>query len=333
MTVPSCSACPAGPSSRRRGATRWRTSPSGASASPCSTSAATAAAPRRPRSSATPSASSPATSPRSSPRSTTGRSCSSATTGGHRSCGTRRSATPTASVRSPGSASPTPRRCRCRCSICSTSSTPTASSTCCASSEPGVIEAEFARRPARRAQARLLRAVGRRAARTAWLPDAPRDSAFLPLLPDPPVGPLELHLRRRARRDGGDVRAHRDDRRVQPLPRRRVRRGDRRRHRRSHRHQPSCFIAGARDPVTRDAPGCRQLRRSGRGVHRLPRQHDRRRRRPLGPAGGAVPRSTPRSTPSSPPSEPARRRQLNASSSCRGGFASPCAGSARTRPS
>ena len=50
--------------------------------------------------------------------------------------------------------------------------------------------------------------------------------------------------------------------------------------------QPSCFIGGELDPVRSMLPGTDLFAEPGAGVHRLPRRHDRRRRRPLGPPGG-----------------------------------------------
>ena len=50
--------------------------------------------------------------------------------------------------------------------------------------------------------------------------------------------------------------------------------------------QPSCFIGGELDPVRSMLPGTDLFAEPGAGVHRLPRRHDRRRRRSLGPPGG-----------------------------------------------
>jgi pimeloyl-ACP methyl ester carboxylesterase len=55
--------------------------------------------------------------------------------------------------------------------------------------EPGVPEAEFAP-DLRDALKRCFYALSGDAPEGSWVPDAPRDAAFLPLLPDPPEGPL-----------------------------------------------------------------------------------------------------------------------------------------------
>jgi pimeloyl-ACP methyl ester carboxylesterase len=55
--------------------------------------------------------------------------------------------------------------------------------------QPGVAEAEFAA-DLRAGLKRAYFATSGLAPLNSFLPDAPRDSAFLPLLPDPPVGPL-----------------------------------------------------------------------------------------------------------------------------------------------
>lgn len=57
--------------------------------------------------------------------------------------------------------------------------------------QPGVAEAEFAP-DVRAALKRCYFALSGSAPERAWLPDAPRGSAFLPLLPDPPEGPLDF---------------------------------------------------------------------------------------------------------------------------------------------
>lgn len=56
---------------------------------------------------------------------------------------------------------------------------------------PGVVEAEFAA-DLRGALKRCFYALSGEAPLDSWLPDAPRDSPFLPLLPDPPDGPLSF---------------------------------------------------------------------------------------------------------------------------------------------
>jgi pimeloyl-ACP methyl ester carboxylesterase len=55
--------------------------------------------------------------------------------------------------------------------------------------EPGVAEADFGV-DLRGALKRCFFALSGDAPEDAWVPDAPRDAAFLPLLPDPPDGPL-----------------------------------------------------------------------------------------------------------------------------------------------
>lgn len=57
--------------------------------------------------------------------------------------------------------------------------------------EPGVAEAAFGA-DLRAALKRCFFALSGDAPRNAWLPDAPRDAAFLPLLPEPPDGPLRF---------------------------------------------------------------------------------------------------------------------------------------------
>ena len=57
--------------------------------------------------------------------------------------------------------------------------------------EPGVAEAEFAP-DIRAALKRCFFALSGDAPAGSWVPDAPRDAAFLPLLPEPPEGPLRF---------------------------------------------------------------------------------------------------------------------------------------------
>jgi pimeloyl-ACP methyl ester carboxylesterase len=57
--------------------------------------------------------------------------------------------------------------------------------------QPGVAEAEFAG-DLRGSLKRSFYALSGDAAPGSWLPDAPRDAAFLPLLPAPPDGPLSF---------------------------------------------------------------------------------------------------------------------------------------------
>jgi pimeloyl-ACP methyl ester carboxylesterase len=56
---------------------------------------------------------------------------------------------------------------------------------------PGVAEAEFGA-DLRGALKRCFHALSGEAPPGSWVPDAPRDVAFLPLLPDPPDGPLSF---------------------------------------------------------------------------------------------------------------------------------------------
>lgn len=120
--------------------------------------------------------------------------------------------------------------------------------------QPGVAEAEFAA-DLRGALKRCYHALSGDAPSGSWLPDGARDAAFLPLLPDPPEGPLSFlpddeldritatfertgltgafNRYRAAALDAADetdiVGATVD--------------------------QPSCFVAGALDPVRSMVPG------------------------------------------------------------------------------
>ena len=60
--------------------------------------------------------------------------------------------------------------------------------------EPGVAEAEFGA-DLRAALKRCFFALSGDAPEGSWVPDAPRDAAFLPLLPEPPDGPLPFARR------------------------------------------------------------------------------------------------------------------------------------------
>jgi pimeloyl-ACP methyl ester carboxylesterase len=120
--------------------------------------------------------------------------------------------------------------------------------------QPGVPEAAFAA-DMRAALKRVYFALSGDAPDNSWLPDAPRDAAFLPLLPEPPDGPLsfltddDLDLsaatfertgmtgafnRYRALAFDADASADIVGATVD---------------------QPSCFIAGALDPVRAMLPG------------------------------------------------------------------------------
>jgi pimeloyl-ACP methyl ester carboxylesterase len=120
--------------------------------------------------------------------------------------------------------------------------------------QPGVAEAAFAA-DVRSALKRVYFALSGDAPADSWLPDAPRDAAFLPLLPEPPDGPLsfltddDLDLsaatfertgmtgafnRYRALAFDADASADIVGATVD---------------------QPSCFVAGGRDPVRAMLPG------------------------------------------------------------------------------
>jgi pimeloyl-ACP methyl ester carboxylesterase len=120
--------------------------------------------------------------------------------------------------------------------------------------EPGVAEAAFGA-DLRAALKRCFFALSGDAPANSWLPDAPRDAAFLPLLPDPPDGPLSFlsddALDRYAatfERTGmtGAFNRYRalahDPETVGDLAGVTV-------------DQPACFIAGSRDPVRSMLPG------------------------------------------------------------------------------
>ena len=117
----------------------------------------------------------------------------------------------------------------------------------------GRARGRLRRGPARCVEARLLRASGD-APLNCWLPDAPRDVAFLPA-PQPARRSAELHHRRRPRRAYCEPRAHRHDRCVQPLPGVGPRRHGVGRHHRRSGDSASRFIAGERDPVRAFIPG------------------------------------------------------------------------------
>ena len=153
--------------------------------------------------------------------------------------------------------------------------------------QPGVAEAAFAARSAGGPQAGATSRCPAMRRSTACCPTRRRDAALLPLLPEPPDGPLsflsddDLDLItatfertgltgafNRYRAVPYDVAASADllDAVVD---------------------QPSCFIAGALDPVRAMIPGADTYADPGVGLRRLPRRHHHRGRRPLGPAGGA----------------------------------------------
>ncbi len=147
--------------------------------------------------------------------------------------------------------------------------------------KPGVPEAAFGA-DMRAALKRIYFALSGDAPLNCWIPEGPRDAAFLPLLPDPPDGPLSFLSDAESRRGRGVARAHRHGRRVQPLPRSADRCDRERRHRGREGRSAVVLHRG----ITRSGAGVhprrRRLRRPGIGMHRLPRQHDHRRRRPLG---------------------------------------------------
>ena len=120
--------------------------------------------------------------------------------------------------------------------------------------KPGVPEADFGA-DLRGALKRVYFALSGDAPLNCWLPDAPRDASFLPLLPDPPDGPLsfisdvDLDALTASFERTGMVGAF-NRYRASPLdatestdiigaP----------------VNQPSCFIAGERDPVRAFIPG------------------------------------------------------------------------------
>lgn len=128
---------------------------------------------------------------------------------------------------------------------------------------PGVIEAEFA--TDLRAALKRVYFAGSAAAPNGMLPDGPRDSAYLPLLPEPPEGPLSFMSdddldtyaaafaesgmigafnRYRAMRIDGDANADIIGATIE---------------------QPSCFIAGEHDLVANLVPGVDAFASAGRG--------------------------------------------------------------------
>lgn len=119
---------------------------------------------------------------------------------------------------------------------------------------PGVVEAEFDA-DLRGALKRSFFALSGDAPLGSWLPDAPKGSAFLPLLPDPPAGPLSFlpddeldAITATFERTGmtGSFNRYRaavlDGTNDADLIGATV-------------DQPSCFIAGERDPVRSMVPG------------------------------------------------------------------------------
>jgi pimeloyl-ACP methyl ester carboxylesterase len=120
--------------------------------------------------------------------------------------------------------------------------------------QPGVAEAEFAP-DIRSALKRCYHALSGEAPAGSWLPDAPRDAAFVPLLPDPPAGPLPFlpddeldHIAAAFERTGmtGAFNRYRaaglDAADEADLIGATI-------------AQPSCFIAGELDPVRHMVPG------------------------------------------------------------------------------
>lgn len=119
---------------------------------------------------------------------------------------------------------------------------------------PGVAEAEF-EPDLRAALKRCFFALSGQAPRGAWVPDAPRDANFLELLPEPPAGELDFlpdeeldHLARTFERSGmtGSFNRYR----AAPLDA-----TDETDLIGATLDQPSCFIAGALDPVRKMIPG------------------------------------------------------------------------------
>ena len=130
--------------------------------------------------------------------------------------------------------------------------------------EPGVIEAEFAP-DVRGGLKRCFYALSGEAPRGSWVPKAPRGSAFLPLLPDPPDGPLSFlpddeldRIARSFERTGmtGSFNRYRaatlDGADETDLIGATV-------------DQPSCFIGGALDPVRWMIPGADLYEQPGSG--------------------------------------------------------------------
>lgn len=120
--------------------------------------------------------------------------------------------------------------------------------------EPGVAEAAFGA-DLRAALKRCFFALSGDAPASCWVPDAPRDAAFLPLLPDPPDGPLSFlsdealdHYAATFERTGmtGAFNRYRaltfDATTVGDFAGATV-------------DQPACFIGGALDPVRAMLPG------------------------------------------------------------------------------
>jgi pimeloyl-ACP methyl ester carboxylesterase len=120
--------------------------------------------------------------------------------------------------------------------------------------EPGVAEAAFAA-DLRDALKRVFFGLSGVAPDGSWLPDAPRDAAFLDLLPDPPDGPLrflpdeELDVLVATFERTGMTGAFN---RYRALPFDVATSAD---VVGASVDQPSCFIAGARDPVRWMLPG------------------------------------------------------------------------------
>jgi pimeloyl-ACP methyl ester carboxylesterase len=120
--------------------------------------------------------------------------------------------------------------------------------------EPGVAEAAFAA-DLRAALKRSFFALSGDAPVNSWIPDAPRDAAFLPLLPEPPPGPLsflsdvDLDYYAATFERTGMVGAFN---RYRALTLDAAAAGDLAG---ATVDQPSCFIAGARDPVRAMVPG------------------------------------------------------------------------------
>jgi len=120
--------------------------------------------------------------------------------------------------------------------------------------EPGVAEAAFGA-DVRAALKRCFFALSGEAPANSWVPDAPRDAEFLPLLPDPPEGPFSFlsdealdHYAATFARTGmtGAFNRYRaltaDAGTVGDLAGATV-------------DQPACFIAGSLDPVRGMLPG------------------------------------------------------------------------------
>ncbi len=128
---------------------------------------------------------------------------------------------------------------------------------------PGVVEAEFA--ADLRGALKRVYFAGSAAAPSGMLPDGPRDAAYLPLLPEPPDGPLEFMSD-----DDLDTYASTFERTgmIGAFNRYRAMRLDGAANADivgASIEQPSCFIAGEHDLVRNLVPGVDAFEPAGRG--------------------------------------------------------------------